>query len=99
VLRGSLWHGGTLPIAAQGGRLDRGDRREDFAEANRLARRAAEFGTDDAIALDGAAMALPCVIGDLDIADDLVARALALDSNSRSRLAPQRLIKGWSGEL
>ena len=41
---------------------------KDVAEAGGLARRAAELGTDDAIALGGAAMVLSYVIGDLDTA-------------------------------
>src|SRR5215213_7197955 len=42
------------------------DRARDVAEAGGLARRAAELGTVDAIALGGAAMVLSYVVGDLD---------------------------------
>ena len=55
------------------------DRHKDMAEAGRLARRAAELGTDDAIALGGAAFVQAYVVGDLDTAAELIARALWLD--------------------
>ena len=74
------------------------DRGKDIAEAGRLARRAAELGVDDAIALGGAAMVQSYVIGDLDTAEGLIARALALDPNFAWGWLVSSWIKGWSGE-
>ena len=74
------------------------DRRHDIAEAGRLARHAAELGTDDPIALGGAAMVLSYVIGDLDTASGLIARALALDPSFAWGWLVSAWIKGWSGE-
>ena len=74
------------------------DRRKDMAEAGRLARRAAELGTDDAIALGGAAFVQSYVIGDLDTAAELIARALRLDPSFAWGWHVSAWIKGWLGE-
>jgi TolB-like protein/class 3 adenylate cyclase len=74
------------------------DRRREMAEAERLARRAAEIGRDDAIALGGAAMALSYVIGDLDTASMLIDRALVLDPSFAWGWLVSGWIKGWSGQ-
>ena len=57
------------------------DHSHDVAEAVRLARRAAELGTDDAVALAFGGLALGYVAGDLDRAAAMVDRALALNPN------------------
>ena len=74
------------------------DRDKDVAEADALARRAAELGTEDAIALGGAAMVLAYVVGDLPSADGLIARALALDPSYAWGWHVSGWIKGWLGE-
>jgi TolB-like protein len=57
------------------------DRVYESAEAARLARRAAQFGQDDAIALSRAGFALAFVIDDVDTGADLVDRAVLLNPN------------------
>jgi TolB-like protein/Flp pilus assembly protein TadD len=57
------------------------DHAQDVAEAARLARRAAELGTDDAVALAFGGLALGYVAGDLDGAAAMVERAVALNPN------------------
>jgi len=69
------------------------DRAKETAETARLARRAAELGPDDAVALSQAAHALAntSVLGDLDDAVTFVDRALALNAN----LAGAWRASGW----
>ena len=74
------------------------DRIADIAIAGKLARRAAELGVDDAIALGGAAMVQSYVVGDLDTAEGLVERALMLDSNYAWAWLVSAWIRGWRGE-
>jgi TolB-like protein len=57
------------------------DRVHESAEAARLARRAAQCGQDDAIALSRAGFALAFVIDDVDTGADLVGRAVLLNPN------------------
>ncbi len=57
------------------------DRTRETAEAERLARRAAELGKDDAVALCTAGMALIVVVADLDDGAALIERALELNPN------------------
>jgi hypothetical protein len=57
------------------------DRVHESAEAARLARRAAQFGQDDAIALSRAGFALAFVVDDVDTGADLVDRAVLLNPN------------------
>jgi TolB-like protein len=57
------------------------DPAKEIAETERLARRAAALGPDDAIALSRAAHALSYVVGDLDAAATFVERALLLNPN------------------
>jgi tetratricopeptide (TPR) repeat protein len=57
------------------------DRARETAEAERLARRAADLGRDDAVALCAAGFALVFVVGDLDDGAVLIDRALALNPN------------------
>ena len=73
------------------------DPQREIAEATGLARRAAELGADDAIALCGAAMVLSYVIGDLDTASTLIARGPDARSELCLGLARQRLDQGLVG--
>ena len=75
------------------------DRRQEIAEAERLARRAAEFGKDDAVALCTASIALAYVVGDLDGGDGLVNQALALNPNLAWAWVFGSWIKVWLGDL
>lgn len=63
----------------------------EVAEAARLARRAAELGKDDAVALGGAGLALSFVVGDHDEGKALTDRAVTLNPN----LAWIWLFSGW----
>ena len=67
------------------------DRIQEIAETARLARRAAELGPDDAVALSRGAHALAYVVGDLDAAATFADRALALNPN----LAGAWYASGW----
>ncbi len=67
------------------------DRRGEVAETERLARRAAELGQDDAVALCTAGIALAFVVGEVDVGAALTERALALNPN----LAWAWLFSGW----
>jgi tetratricopeptide (TPR) repeat protein len=64
----------------------------EVAEAARLARRAAELGKDDAVALCTAGIALSFVVGDQDDAKLLTDRAIVLNPN----LAWAWLFSGWA---
>src|SRR5437764_12029984 len=59
------------------------DRAGETAEAARLARRAAELGKDDAVALCAGGYALAFVAHDLDDGAALIDRALVLELNRR----------------
>jgi len=67
------------------------DRVRETAEAEQAAKRAAELGKDDAVALSGASFALAYIIHDLDGAAALIDRALLLNPN----LARAWYISGW----
>ncbi|MBW9064137.1 adenylate/guanylate cyclase domain-containing protein [Rhizobium herbae] len=69
------------------------DRAHETAETERLARRAAALGKDDAVALSTAGIAFTYVLGALDHGADLLQRALALNPN----WAPTWLFSGWAG--
>jgi TolB-like protein len=68
------------------------DRVNDTSEAERLARRAAEVGRDDAVALARAGFALAYVVHDLDGGVALIDRALLLNAN----LAEVWHFSGWA---
>jgi TolB-like protein len=68
------------------------DRAKEVAEAARLARRAAELGRDDAVALWTAGIALAFVVGDLDEGVTFTDRALALNPN----LVWALIFNGWA---
>jgi len=67
------------------------DRVQEVTETGRLARRAAELGRDDAVALSRGAHALGYVVGELDTATIFVDRALVLNQN----LAVAWYASGW----
>jgi adenylate cyclase len=67
------------------------ERVQEIAETARLARRAAELGSDDAVALSRSAHALGYVVGDLDAAVAFVDRSLVLNPN----LAGAWYASGW----
>jgi TolB-like protein len=68
------------------------DRVNETSETDRLARRAAEVGRDDAVALARAGFALAYVVHDLDGGVALIDRALLLSSN----LAEVLHFSGWA---
>src|SRR5262249_30906814 len=57
------------------------DRQYEIAETARLARRVAKWGSDDAVALFGAGIALALVVGEVEDGDAMVDRALMLNPN------------------
>jgi tetratricopeptide (TPR) repeat protein len=67
------------------------DRAQEIAETQRLARRAAELGHDDALALCSAGDALAWLVHDLSAGAALIDRALALNPN----LALAWRLSGW----
>jgi TolB-like protein/DNA-binding winged helix-turn-helix (wHTH) protein len=67
------------------------DRAQDIAEANRLARRALQLASDDAIALARGGHTLAYVVEDFDAGRLFIDRALALNPN----LAPAWFASGW----
>jgi len=74
------------------------DRAKEISEAARLARRAAELGGDDAVALWTAGMALGYVVGDLDDGAAFTDRALALNPNLATAWLFSGWVKVWIGE-
>lgn len=67
------------------------DRHHEIAESVRLARRAAELGKDDAVALSRAAHAISYVGGDIDAGADFIDQALELNPN----FATGWYVSGW----
>jgi TolB-like protein len=76
----------------------RTDPEAESAEGARLARRALDLGRDDTATLTMAAFTLAFLQGDLDVATDAFARALALNPNSPGALGMQGWIHVWRGE-
>ena len=74
------------------------DRVRETAETERLARRAAELGPDDAVALSRAAHALTFVLGNHDDAATLVDRALMLNPNLAGAWYASGWVRVWLGE-
>ncbi len=74
------------------------DRAQEIAETTRLARRAADLGRDDAVALCSAGVALALVLGDLDDGDALIDRALVLNPNLALAWLQSSWVKVWLGE-
>jgi tetratricopeptide (TPR) repeat protein len=74
------------------------DMSKETAEGARLARRAAELGKNDAIALCFAGFTIAYLAGDVEAAASLVDRALLLNPNHAQVLHTRSWIKGWIGE-
>jgi adenylate cyclase len=74
------------------------DRDSETAETVRLARRAADLGKNDAVALFCAGIALAFVVGDLDDGDALIERALVVDPNLAVAWAFSGWVKVWLGQ-
>jgi tetratricopeptide (TPR) repeat protein len=74
------------------------DRARDIAEAEQMARRAVEFGKEDALALATAGIALAYVVGDLDDGAAFIDRALALNPNLAWAWLFSGFTKTWLGE-
>jgi len=71
---------------------------KETAEAVKLARRAADLGRDDALALCTAGMAMAYVAGQLEDGDALIDRALALNPNLAWAWLFSGWVKVWLGE-
>jgi tetratricopeptide (TPR) repeat protein len=74
------------------------DRAQETVETERLARRAAALGKDDAVALSTAGIAFTYVLGALDYGADLLERALALNPNWASTWLFSGWARIWLGE-
>ena len=74
------------------------DRPREIAEGTRLARRAVEFGGDDAVALARSGHALVHLTGDVDGGIALIDRALTLNPNLASAWFLDGFVRIWSGE-
>ena len=74
------------------------DRAHEIAETARLARRAAELGPDDAVALSRAAHAIAFGAGDIDAGTTFVDRALLLNPNLAGAWYASGWIRVWRGE-
>jgi TolB-like protein len=74
------------------------DRAKEIVETERLARRAAELGPDDAVALSRGAHALVLVVGDLDAAATFVDRALLLNPNLAGAWYASGWVRAYCGE-
>jgi tetratricopeptide (TPR) repeat protein len=74
------------------------DREHEVAEAERLARRAAELGKNDALALCSAGISLAFVVGEPDDGGALIDRALVLNPNLAWAWLFSGWVKIWHGE-
>jgi len=74
------------------------DRGREIAETQRLSRRAAELGPDDAVALSRGGHALGLVVGDLNDAATFVDRALVLNPNLAGAWYASGWLRVWLGE-
>jgi TolB-like protein/Flp pilus assembly protein TadD len=74
------------------------DGAREMAEAERLARQAAELGKDDADALSYAGLTLAYIAGDVEAGDAFLARARVLNPNLAVALQNSAWVKGWIGE-
>jgi TolB-like protein/Tfp pilus assembly protein PilF len=70
----------------------------ETAEAARLARKVAQIGRDDAVALYTAGMALAYCVGELDDGAAMIERALALNPNAAWAWLFSGWTKVWKGE-
>ena len=74
------------------------DRQAETSEAERLARKAAVLGADDAVALCMAGIVLAYVVGDVEYGDHLIDRALKLNINLAWAWSFGSWVKIWQGE-
>jgi tetratricopeptide (TPR) repeat protein len=74
------------------------DRAKEYAEAERLARRAVALGKDDAVALARGGHALAFVVGELDDGMAFVDQALAIDPNFAVGWMLSGLVSVYLGE-
>lgn len=74
------------------------NRAREFAEGERLARRAVELGRDDAVALTRGGHALAHLAGDLDSGIALLDRAVFLNPNLASGWFLGGFLRTWHGE-
>jgi adenylate cyclase len=74
------------------------DRAFEAAETARLARRVGDVGSDDAVALFGAGIAVALVLGELDEGDALINRAITLNPNLATAWFASGWVKVWRGE-
>ena len=74
------------------------DREQAIAETTRLARRVAESGKDDAVALAFGGLALAYVAGDLEGGAALIDRALALNPNLTTAWYASGWVRAFLGE-
>jgi TolB-like protein/Tfp pilus assembly protein PilF len=74
------------------------DRKQETAEAEWFARRAAELGRDDPVALATAGIAFGYVVGDLDRGAASTDRAIELDSNLAAGWLWSAFIRVWLGD-
>jgi TolB-like protein len=84
----------TYALRKGGGWLEQ----DDVLEAGRLARRAAELGKDDAVALGTAGMAISFVAGDHEYGKALTDRAIALNPNFAWAWLFSGWVRLWLGE-
>jgi TolB-like protein/class 3 adenylate cyclase/tetratricopeptide (TPR) repeat protein len=84
----------TYALRKGGGWLER----DNVLETARLARRAAELGKDDAVALGTAGMALSFVVGDHEYGKALTDRAIALNPNFAWAWLFSGWVRLWLGE-
>jgi TolB-like protein len=75
------------------------DRARETAEGIRLARRAVEYGRDDAVALTRSGHALLHLAGEIDTGIALLDRALVLNPNLASAWALGAYAQMWDGDL
>jgi TolB-like protein/DNA-binding SARP family transcriptional activator/Tfp pilus assembly protein PilF len=75
-----------------------GDRQEEIAETERLARRAIELDTDDAVTLSYGGFALAYVVGELDAGVAFIDRALLLNPNLANAWNVSGWVRVWLGQ-
>jgi adenylate cyclase len=74
------------------------DREREIAETDRLARRAAHLGRDDAVALCGAGLALALLVREVENGAALIERALVLNPNLATAWHFGGIVAGWLGK-
>ena len=74
------------------------DPEKETAEAERVARRAADLGRNDADALSWSGLALAYVVGDVEAGAALIERALHLNPNCAFAWRYDAWISGWLGQ-